>query len=120
MKHKNEITYIERDGILYPEPDLPEQTGYTTGKYGQMRPDFLNKHRRGTYTTLLAAFKLNAHIAELDQEARSQIELLTLQIAKQRGINEKLRATYQLCWIQKTNNRKASAKKIILQEIVYQ
>lgn len=77
MKHKNEITYIERDGILYPEPDLPEQTGYTTGKYGQMRLNFLKKHRRGTYTTLLAAFKLNAHIARCTHHRMHTSQKLT-------------------------------------------
>lgn len=29
MKPQNEITYTERDGILYPDLPLPEQTDYT-------------------------------------------------------------------------------------------
>lgn len=52
MKHQNEITYTERDGIFYPNLSLPEQTDYPIGKYGQMRLDFLKKHRRGTYDPL--------------------------------------------------------------------
>ena len=74
MKHQSEITYTERDGIFYPNLSLPEQTDYPIGKYGQMRLDFLKKHRRGTYTTLLTEGRLSAHLSAINQEARSQIE----------------------------------------------
>lgn len=89
---ENKIDYYEIDGIYYPYFDIPEQTDYTIGKYGQMRLDFLKKHRRGTYTTLLVMFKLNEHHAEIDREARSQVELLTAELAKMRGVNEVLKA----------------------------
>ncbi len=49
----NGITYTEKDGIYYPDLSLPEQTNYPIGKYGQIRLDFLKKHRRGTYASLL-------------------------------------------------------------------
>ena len=119
MKHQNEITYTERDGILYPDLSLPEQTDYTIGKYGQMRLDFLKKHRRGTYTSLLVAFKLNAHIAEIDREARIQIQILTAELAKQRGIDENIKAYNTLMWVREMNNCKASAEEVVLREVVY-
>ncbi len=120
MKHKNEsITYTERDGILYPVLAIPEQTDYPIGKYGQIRLDFLKKHRRGTYTSLLVAFKLNAYLAEFDREARSQVEILTSELAKQRGIGESLKETDPLHWIQEVNNCKASAEEVVLQEVVF-
>ena len=50
---KNEITYTEINGINYPNLTLPEQPKVNIGKYGHMRLDYLKKHRRGTYTTLL-------------------------------------------------------------------
>ncbi len=78
----NEITYTEKDGIYYPDLRLPEQTDYLIGKYGKMRLDFLKKYRRGTYTYLLVAFKLNAHLADVDKEARSMVENLTAELAK--------------------------------------
>lgn len=120
MKYQNEITYTERDGILYPDLTLPEQTDYTIGKYGQMRLGFLKKHRRGTYTSLLVAFKLNAHLAEVDQEARIQVRILTAELAKQRGINEKLKATDLIRWAQEMNNCKFSAEETVLREAICQ
>ncbi len=121
MKHQNEsITYTERNGIFYPDLAVPEQTDYPIGKYGQMRLDFLKKHRTGTYTSLLVAFKLNAYLAEVDQEARSMVENLTAELAKQRGIDERLKATDQPRWVQEMNNCKASAEEVALQEVIYQ
>ena len=55
---KNEITYTEINGINYPNLTLPEQPKVNIGKYGQMRLDYLKKHRRGTYTTLLTEGRL--------------------------------------------------------------
>ncbi len=85
-----------------------------------MRLDFLKKHRRGTYTSLLVAFKLNAHLAEVDKEARSQVEILTAELAKQRGIDEDIKAADQLRWVQEMNNCKTSAEEIVLREVIYQ
>ena len=119
MKYQNEITYTERDGILYPDLALPDQTDYTIGKYGQMRLNFLKKHRRGTYTTLLTEGRLLAHLSAIDQEARSQIEKLTAELAKERGIDESLKATDPLRWTQEMNNCKAAAEEIALQEVIY-
>ena len=50
-----ELTYTERNGIMYPNLTLPEQTNYPISKYGRMRLDYLKRHRRGTYTTLLTS-----------------------------------------------------------------
>ena len=50
---KNEITYTEHNGLYYPNLEFPEQTNYPLGKYANLRLDFMKKHRRGTYTTLL-------------------------------------------------------------------
>ncbi len=120
MKHQSEITYTERDGIFYPNISLPEQTDYPIGKYGQMRLDFLKKHRRGTYTTLLTEGRLSAHLSAINQEARSQIEYLTAELAKNRGIDEELKASNPLLWVQEMNNCKASAEEVVLREVVYQ
>ena len=56
---KNEITYTEHNGLYYPNLALPEQTNYTLGKYANLRLDFMKKHHRGIYTTLLTEGRLN-------------------------------------------------------------
>ena len=114
-----ELAYTERNGIMYPDLALPEQTDYPIGKYGKMRLDYLKKHRRGTYTTLLTSCTLNQHLYETEQEAKSQIALTLSRLVKERGITEELKASNPLQWVQEMNNAKQSAEELVLNEIIY-
>ena len=114
-----ELTYTERNGIMYPDLALPEQTDYSIGKYGRMRLDYLKKHRRGTYTTLLTSCTLNQHLYETEQEAKRQIDLTLSRLVKDRCITEELKATTPLLWVQEMNNAKHDAEEIVLNEIIY-
>ena len=113
------ITYIEKNGIFYPNLALPEQTNYPIGKYGRMRLDFLKNHRKGTYTTLLMSCKLNEHLYEIEQAAKQQLDLAISQIAVERGITEELKAINPMRWVQEMNNAKKCAEEMVLNEIVY-
>ena len=114
-----ELTYTERNGIMYPDLALPEQTNYPIGKYGRMRLDYLKKHRRGTYTTLLTTCTLNQHLYETEQEAKRQLDLALSRLGKERSITEELKATDPLKWVQEMNNAKQSAEEIMLNEVIY-
>ncbi|MBR4031839.1 MAG: TnpV protein [Clostridia bacterium] len=114
-----ELTYTERNGIRYPDLALPEQTNHPIGKYGKLRLDYLKKHRRGTYTTLLTSCTLNQHLYETEQETKRQIDLTLSLLVKERGITEELKATDPLRWAQEMNNAKQNAEEIVLNEIIY-
>ena len=114
-----ELTYTERNGIMYPDLALPEQNNYPIGKYGRMRLDYLKKHRRGTYTTLLTSCTLNQHLYETEQEAKRQIELTLSRLVKARGITEELKTTNSLLWVQEMNNAKHDAEELVMNEIIY-
>ena len=114
-----ELTYTQREGILYPDLALPEQTDYPIGKYGRMRLEHLKKHRRGTYTTLLTSCTLNRHLYYTEQEVKQQIDLILSRLVKARGITEELKATDPLKWVQEMNNAKPCAEEIALNEVVY-
>ncbi len=115
----NQITYTEINGIRYPNLYIPEQPNVNIGKYGQLRLDFLKKHRRGTYTTLLTEGRLAQNLANTDEEARSMVDSLTSELAKKHGIDEHLKTTNPLLWVQEMNNLKASAEEVVLQEVIY-
>lgn len=116
---KNEITYTEINGINYPNLCLPEQPKVNIGKYGHMRLEFLKKHRRGTYTTLLTEGRLNEHIHTIDEQAHEQINLHIKQMAEQTDVIEELKLSDPMRWVQMMNNIKASAEEIVLKEVVY-
>ena len=114
------ITYTERNGIRYPDLALPEQTNYSLGKYANLRLDFMKKHRRGTYTTLLTEGKLNEYLHAIDIQAHELFDDIIPRLAQERGIDEDLKTHNALLWIAEMNNIKASAEEIVLQEVVYQ
>ena len=114
-----ELTYTEINGIMYPDLALPEQTKHPIGKYGRMRLDYLKKHRRGTYTTLLTSCTLNQHLYETEQEAKRQIDITLSRLVKERGVTEELKATNPLRWAQEMNNAKQSTEEVVLNDIIY-
>ena len=112
-------TYREENGRLIPEMKLPEQTNYQIGKYGQFYLDYIKKHRRGRYTTLLTEGKLNTRLHEIDLEANEMLDSIIFRLATERGIDENLKTRDMLRWVAEMNNIKASAEEIVLQEVIY-
>ena len=116
---QNGIEYERRCEQYYPLLDLGEQTTYEIGKYGKMHLEFIKKHRRGTYTTLLTENRLNVHLHGIDMQAHEQIDLHIAQMAEQMEVTEELKASDPMRWVQMMNNIKASAEEIVLKEVVY-
>ena len=114
------ITYSERNGIYYPDLELPEHTNYTLGKYANLRLEFMKKHRRGTYTTLLTEGRLCEYLHAIDIQAHNLFDDIIPRLAQERGIDEDLKAHNALLWTAEMNGIKASAEEIVLQEVVYQ
>ena len=114
------ITYTERNGIRYPNLALPEQINYFLGKYASMRLDFMKKHRRGTFTTLLAEGRLNEYLHAINIQTHNLLDDIIPRLAQERGIDEDLKAHNAIQWTAEMNNIKASAEEIVLQEVIYQ
>ena len=114
------ITYTERNGIYYPDLELPEHTNYTLGKYANLRLCFMKKYRKGAYTTLLSEGRLNEHLHAIDIQAHELLDDIIPRLANERGIDEVLKAHNALQWTAEMNNIKASAEEIVLQEVIYQ
>ena len=116
---KNQITYTEHNGLYYPNLALPEQTNYLLGKYANLRLEFMKKHRRGTYTTLLTEGRLNEYLHEIDLQAHAMLDDIIPRLAKERGIDEDLKTYDVLQWVAEMNNIKAAAEEIVLKEVIY-
>ena len=108
---KNKITYTEHNGLYYPNLALPEQTNYPLGKYANLRLDFMKRHRRGMYTTLLTEGRLNEHLHSIDIQAHKLLDDIIPRLAHERGIDEFLKAHNALQWTAEMNNIKASAEE---------
>ena len=116
---QNGIKYELRGEQYYPMLEISEHTNHEIGKYGHLHLDFIKKHRRGTYTTLLTEGRLNEHLYGIDEQAHEQIYLHITQMAERMGATEELKASDPMRWVQMMNNIKATAEEIVLKEVVY-
>ena len=108
--------YREENGKFVPNVELPEQK--PIGKYGKMHLDYLKQHRRGRYSTLLGEGRLNTYLSEIDEQAHEMLTSLTVEIAKAQGIDEHLKATDQMRWVQMMNNVRSSAEETVMRELI--
>ena len=109
-------TYREEKGNLITDVELPEEK--PIGKYGRMHLDYLKKHRRGRYSALLGEGRLNAYLADVDEQANEMLTSLTVEFAKAQGIDEHLKATDQMRWVQMMNNVRCSAEETVMRELI--
>ena len=109
-------TYREENGSLVPDMELPEQK--PIGKYGRMHLEYLKQHRRGRYSALLGEGQLNAYLAEIDEQAQEMLSSLTVELAKTQGVDEHLKATDQMRWVQMMNNVRSSAEETVMRELI--
>ena len=109
-------TYREENDNLLLDVDLPEQK--PIGKYGKMHLDYLKHHRRGRYSALLGEGRLNAYLSEIDEQAHEMLSSLTVEFAKAQGIDEHLKATDQMRWVQMMKNVRSSAEETIMRELI--
>ena len=117
---KTELTYTQKGDYLYPDLTLPQQPDYPPlGKYGMLRKTFLKQHRPMLYDRLLLADKLDSHLMEIDQQATQLVEQLIQQMAVTQGVNEELKASHQMEWVQAMNNLKAAAEEVALHQLIY-
>ena len=117
---QNGIKYELKGEQYYTMLEISEQEEYKIGKYGQLHLAYIKQHKKGTYTTLLTEGKLNAHLHEIDVQANEMVEAIVANLARERGIDEELKASDALKWVAEMNNIKASAEEIVLREVIYQ
>ena len=84
-----------------------------------MRLRHLKEHHKVLYNTLLLNGELIKHLNEVDDTANQRMDLLTLQMKEQQGVNEALKARDQMAWVGAMNNIHNAAEEIVLSELIY-
>lgn len=96
---------------------LTEETNITLGKWGMLHKDYLIKHKKVLFTTLLTQGKLYQHCAEVEKQAQQMFDTLVEQMKEREGVTEQQKEEDQLLWIQKVNNICNRAEEITINEI---
>ncbi len=118
---ENNIEYIlAEDGMYYPNLQLLEDNETRPiGLYGSLRKTYLKEYHPVLYMDLILSGTLTKHLADINEAALNRMDLIVKQMAEQQGITEQLKSSDWLKWLQAMNNIQASAREIVLSEIVY-
>lgn len=106
------------DGMLYPNLIKEPQEHRPIGRWGRMHRAYLEAEHPGLYERLILNGTLDRHLADAEERARSMLERLIGQMARQEGITEGLKASDQLEWFQRMNSIRSRAEEIVKQEII--
>ena len=110
------LTYTMQGDYLIPDLIPPEAP--KLGKYGMLRHSYLREKRAALFTGMLLSGKLNSHLEEIDQQAKAMMDRLTRQMATNQGVNETLKATNQMLWVQKMTNIQHDAEEIVMNQLI--
>ena len=114
----SKLTYIRCGDYDIPNLKLSEQPETSIGKYGRMRKSYLKEHRPILYNQMLLSEKLYPHLLEIDETAQSRLEQMMLQLAKEAGATEELKASDPMKWVGLMNTCKAQAEEILMAELI--
>lgn len=117
---ENGLEYrLAKDGMYYPVLELPESTNFDIGKYGIMRCEYLQTHKREQYIRLIVNGKLNEYLHEVDEECGEMLSQIIEQMKPGARVTEDLKATDPMEWVRFMNSLKSAAEEIVLKEKVY-
>ena len=103
----------------YQIPNIVIKKHRPIGRYGMLRKAFLQQFHPVLYNELVLSEKIYDHCAEIDEAARNRLEIIIPQLAKQYGVDEKLKAEDQMQWVGQMNMIRQMAEESVKRELVY-
>lgn len=117
----NKITYHREGDYFIPDLYIKNfnKSNYHVGKYGHLRLNYLKNYNTCYYTELMLTGKLSEHLASIDKSANKRVSDIVSKLAKAEGVDENLKQTNQMEWVQSMNNIKNRAEEIVFNELIY-
>ena len=114
------ITYRQVEDYMIPNLTLPpEEANITLGKWGMLHKDYLQKHKKVLFTTLLTQGKLYQHCAETEKQARQMFDTLVEQMKESEGVTEQLKENDQLEWVCRMQYIEARVREMVYSNLIY-
>lgn len=108
---------IETEVMLPDFGDGQEQR--PIGIWGQRHLRYIREHKIALYTELLTSGRLNAYLADLNEEAETMLSRLVKQFAEKEGVTEMLKAEDGMKWVQAMNNIRNRAAEVVCNDLIY-
>ena len=91
MQNNANIQYRQVGDYNIPNLILPpEEANVRLGKWGMLHKDYLLKHKKVVFATLLAEGKLWQYLADIDTQAQQRFDTFVEQMKEAEGVTEQL------------------------------
>ena len=119
IDEKTGLAYTLVGDYYIPNITLPEPDKRPIGMWGRKRLAYLKEHKKILFNQLVLSWKLNSHLAEINEQATEMLDRLTEQMAKAEGVTEELKEGNQMEWVGRMNNIRNRAEVIVNTELIY-
>lgn len=119
MKVQNNLTYVEIDGLNYPDFKDANQPKREIGIWGHRHANYLREFHPTIYYSMLCKMTLADYLETIDKQAKARYDTLIKNLAKQQGITEQLKGENQMLRVQQMNNIANQARDIVSDEIIF-
>ena len=89
------------------------------GRWGMLHKASLKLRKPAYYQSLLLNGKLDAVLADVEEQAAERYEVLIEQMSQRESISEKLKEENQMEWVRRMSNLENSAAEIVKAELIY-
>ena len=121
MQNNANIQYRQVGDYNIPNLILPpEEANVRLGKWGMLHKDYLHKHKKTLFITLLTDGKLYQHCIEIENQAQHMFNTIVEQMKETEGITEELKEHNQWEWIQRMGNIQQKATEIVCNDLIFQ
>lgn len=112
-------TYTQVGDYLLPNLTLPDEEQKSVGIWGQRHAQHLKQHHEVIYYNYLTSGKLNAYLADIDEQAEEMFSRLIKEMAERQSVTEQLKVTDQMAWVGKMNNIRNRAAEIVNADLIF-
>jgi len=117
---QNGGTYRQVGDYNIPNLTLPpEEANIQLGKWGMLYKDYLLKHKKVVFMTLLAEGKLWQYLAAIDTQTQQMFDNLVEQMKAAEGVTEQLKEENQMEWVCRMQNIEARVRETVSKDIVF-
>ena len=97
--------------------DAPEHE--PIGIWGQRHLKHIQKYCKPFYNKMICEHTLYDYLLQLNRDAEDTFNRLVKQMAEREGVTEQLKAYNQMAWVDRMNNIRQRATKIVNTELIY-
>ncbi len=117
---QNGGTYRRVGDFKIPNLTLPpEEASIRLGKWGMLHKEYLLKHKKVVFATLLTQGKLYQHCADIENQAKAMFDILVEQMKDAEGATEQLKEENHLEWVCRVQNIEARVRELICYELIF-